>query len=69
MRGIPASLTNLSVKVNALMGGQEGFSVCATLYHKKCNETLLGKAGVWIVDRLFFWDKQHCRKAYLLRNK
>lgn len=69
MRHIPKPITKLSLLANRMLGGQEGFSICATVYHKRCEDTLLGKVGVWIIDRLFFWDKQHCRKAYLLRQK
>lgn len=67
MRHIPKSLIALSVFTNRVIGGEKGLSICATLYKKRSKKQKLGVWGVAVVDRIFFWDKDHCRKAFLMR--
>jgi hypothetical protein len=61
--GIPKCLISLSVFTNELFGGKEGYSLCATMYEKD------KKILVYITNKMFWFDPDHCRKAYLLRKK
>lgn len=69
MRYIPTSLTKLSLIGNKLLGGKDGYSICATVYEGAMHGSPSCNAWVKIIDKIFFWDAQHCRKAWLLRNK
>lgn len=67
---IPAWLVSLSVLANTLTCGPEGYSLCARFYENK-----LRRFDPWwcfvvrCTDLIFWWDDQHCRKAYQLRRK
>lgn len=69
MRHIPKPLTHASILVNRLIGGEKDMSLCAAFYKSKCKGSVVGKVGVYLIDKLFFWDNNHCRKAFLLRGK
>lgn len=68
MRGIPKWATALSVWVSERCGGPKGWSICAVVYLKRL-EDQRWKPAVTLIDKLFWWDAQHCRKAYLMRVK
>lgn len=65
---IPVWLQNLSVWANTRLGGMENASLCAQFW---CNRLHRGgwfwKTVTWCVDKLFWFEPQHCRKAYLRR--
>ncbi len=67
MQGIPNWLIAISVWLCKVLGGPPGFSLCAWFFRLRCREHPMGRPLVWIADTLFFWDKDHCRKAFLLR--
>lgn len=69
MRHIPSCLVAASLFVNKLMGGEKGQSICARYYLLKKQGKWYGKVLVLVCDKMFWWDKEHCRKAYLLRKK
>lgn len=69
MRFIPSFLTTLSQQVNSCCGGKQGYSICASAYEAKLKRKVIGKVTVSLINLLFFGDKQHCRKAWMLRPK
>lgn len=50
----------ISIFINSVLTEDKGYPMCYTAYKTK---------SVWykIFDKCFFWQKQHCRKAYLSR--
>ncbi len=64
---IPAWLTHLSVQANALTGGPEGYTLCARFYEDRLNGSRTARVLVVVADTLFWFDKDHCRKAWLTR--
>lgn len=51
---------NISIFINGIITDDKGYPLCYTAYKTKSR---------WykIFDKCFFWQKQHCRKAYLSR--
>lgn len=49
--------------------GKEGYSLCARFYEESKNNKKWALIAMKITDRIFFFDKQHCRKAWFRRNK
>ncbi len=66
---VPVVLEHTSLILNRVIGGKKGWTVCATLYNRRLEGKVGGRTMVYIVDRLFFFDKQHCRKSFLRRVK
>lgn len=66
---IPDWLVYLSVWISERTGGRPGYSLCARFYENRINHGGLWIGVIWVVDRLFWFDKQHCRMAWLLRVK
>ena len=50
----------LSRQINYYLLGGKREMVCSRAYREKWLVT------VKVMDTIFFWDKQHCRKCYLL---
>ena len=50
----------LSIALNGCITGEAGYPLCYTAYDRK---------STWykVFDTFFFWEKQHCRKAWLAR--
>ena len=69
MNGIPNWLIAISVWLCRMLGGPPGYSLCAWFFRLQFRKHPLGRPLVWIADTIFFWDKNHCRKAFLLRVK
>jgi hypothetical protein len=65
---IPKPLVYLSVHINNITGGPRGWSLCARFWEARLNGNPLAKATVAVTDRIFWFDPQHCRKAWLLRS-
>jgi len=59
---LPNWIENTSGVINAVTFGPPGHSLCARAY---VHYPWLAK----MIDVLFFFDKQHCRKSYLRRRK
>lgn len=54
--------TAVSVLLNVLLGGPSNQTLSARNYELKRN----GKPNiVWLIDLLFFWDKDHCMNSWL----
>lgn len=54
--------TALSVLLNVLLGGSSNQTLSARNYARKKE----GKPNlVWLIDRLFFWEKDHCMISWL----
>lgn len=54
--------TAVSVLLNVLLGGPSNQTLSARNYELKRN----GKPNiVWLIDFLFFWDKDHCMNSWL----
>ncbi len=62
-------LIAVSIYVNECTGGPKGWSLCASFYAGKREGIAPCAALVWGADTLFFFDPDHCRKAWLLRMK
>lgn len=67
--GIPNWLIKLSVIVNTMTCGPKGYSLCARFYKRKQEKKLFGHTLVVLANAIFFFDKDHCRKAFLLRER
>ena len=65
--GIPDWMIRISIFLNEQTGGRKGWSLCARAYDNKLEGKPYAKETVALYDALFFWDTQHCRKAWLLR--
>lgn len=66
---IPRCLVKLSEIVNYLTCGPKNYSICARLYERKIKGCMTSDLLVYIIDKIFFFDKQHCRKSWLLKRK
>lgn len=54
--------TAVSVLLNVLLGGPSNQTLSARNYELKRS----GKLNiVWLIDILFFWDKDHCMNSWL----
>ena len=49
--------------VNALLGGYADESISARAYRSRSNP--FWQQVQLLIDLLFFWDADHCKKAYL----
>jgi len=67
--GIPKWLVTLSMAANKVLCGPCGYSLCARFWEGRIEGKRLHTALVWISDMIFWFDPQHCRKAWLLRRK
>jgi len=48
--------------LNVLLGGSLNQTLSATQYQRQRN----GQWNlVWLIDRLFFWEKNHCQDAWI----
>lgn len=65
----PEWLTRWSVGVNELFGGQKGWSVCASVYSRRLWGCPYSYVAVNIINCIFFFDPNHCRKAFMLAAK
>lgn len=55
---MPSILERLSILLNKWIYKEEGNPICYTVYRNK---------SYWykVLDSIFFWQKQHCRRTYL----
>lgn len=54
--------TAVSVLLNVLLGGSSNQTLSARNYElKRSREPNI----VWVIDILFFWDKDHCMNSWL----
>jgi hypothetical protein len=67
MRSIPDWLVRFSVFVNVSFGGAAGWSMCARFYKGRLDGSVIYTHLVSVTDKIFWFDPEHCRKAYLLR--
>lgn len=66
---IPEWVSGLSIAANTVTCGPRGYSLCARFYEMRLTGKRPGRTLTTITDRIFFWDAQHCRKAWLLRTR
>lgn len=59
----------VSILLNNLTGGPRGWSLCARFYAGRLDGRWAHRAMVAVTDRLFWFDPQHCRRAYLTRHR
>ena len=51
-----------SIMINVLFGGSMNQTLSATQYERKKD----GKINlVWLIDIMFFWEKDHCEEAWI----
>ena len=65
---IPKPLIKLSIFVNNKTGGPKGWSLCARTWQSRLDGNPHAKAACAVIDRIFWFDPSHCRKAWLLRS-
>lgn len=51
--------------VNALFGGYADETLSSRAYRAEQNGRVAGKLFRPLIDTLFFWQKEHCKNAYL----
>lgn len=51
-----------SILLNTLMGGRNNQTFSARNYQRKRDRKL---NLVWIIDRIFFWDNDHCFNSWI----
>lgn len=59
------SLSLVSRAINTLCCGDSKFSLCGRLYGKRLEGHKGAIVGVRIIDKVFWFDKNHCRESYL----
>lgn len=57
---IPIAIDQL---INALFNGYATETLSATVWRKR-NEGKWWSRAVWFIDKLFFWEKNHCADAF-----
>lgn len=62
---IPYPLVAISIFLNNITGGPKGWSLCARFWKARLNGVPGAKALTAVVDTIFWFDPQHCRKAFL----
>lgn len=67
MREIPAILVKSSYVLNTVTCGPSGYSLCARAYRNRLEIGGIWHAVVRVIDAVFWFDPQHCRKAFLYR--
>ena len=67
--GIPDWMVNISIFLNEQTGGRRGWSMCARAYDNRLKGKPYAKETVALYDAVFFWETQHCRKSWLLRQR
>lgn len=69
MREYPDWLIRTSVKMNELLGGRDGFTVCGQLYYLRLLGVTGAKSATQVIDYVaanLFNDDQHCYRAYMI---
>lgn len=69
MNGIPLWLIKLSLIANTITCGPTGYSLCARFYEGEMHGSPVHGHLRLMADTLFWWDPDHCRKAWLLRTR
>lgn len=64
----PKWLIQLSIWANSITCGPRGYSICARLWEGRIEGRPLHTVAAKVTDRLFWFDPDHCRKAWLYRN-
>lgn len=52
-------------QVNTLLGGSPDETLSARAYRTEQKGRVFGRLFRPVIDTLFFFDKEHCKKAYL----
>ncbi len=63
----PKWLIQLSIMMNHITCGPRGYSLCARFYEGRLDGKRVHRALHTVTDRFFWFDPQHCRKAWLER--
>lgn len=69
MNGIPLWLIKLSLIANTITCGPAGYSLCARFYEGEREGRVVHSILRRFADLLFWWDENHCRKAWALRSR
>lgn len=64
---IPPWMWKTSIFLNRITGGHPTHTLCARFYEWKLQNFRRGHIAVWITDTLFWFEPQHCRKAWWRR--
>lgn len=65
----PKWLTAISIFVNNITGGPKGWSLCARFWEARLQGSTVARWTCRLTDAVFFFDKQHCRNSWMIRNK
>lgn len=60
-------MVRLSIIANNLTGGPKDYTLCARFYEGRLLGQPVHTFLVKVTDRIFWFDEQHCRKAWLQR--
>ena len=58
----------VSRKINELCGGEKGHTLCYEAY-KNRHTNLRCRFGYYFINLCCFWEKDHCRKVYLIEKQ
>lgn len=53
---------SFSILINTLLGGRTNQTFSARNWARKRHNKM---NLVWLIDRIFFWDKDHCSEAWI----
>jgi hypothetical protein len=54
----------ISILINTLLGGYSYETLCGRCY-RLSTQNRLASVGVRVLNRVFFWQRNHCRRCYL----
>lgn len=62
---IPPWIVSISIFINEITGGPKGWSLCARYWQTRLDGNRLGILAVAVTNRIFWFDPDHCRKAWV----
>lgn len=54
----------LSQAINVVTGGMPDETLCSRMYRKKLDGNKFGAVACVVLNKLFFWEKDHCKDSY-----
>jgi len=65
---LKALLRKFSVLINEATGGPKGWTLCARWWHGRINGCRFSRIIVAVINKLMWFDKDHCRKSWINRS-
>lgn len=60
-------LVRLSIAINNLTGGPQGYTLCARFWDGRLGGSSTYALLVWVADHIFWREPNHCHEAWLRR--